>query len=92
MQGEPPPDGFVQGSGCNFCAQTGYLERIGVYELLTVSEAIRAMVIERASHDDLRKVARSEGMRILQEEALRLVHSGTTTISEVLRSIYVVGS
>jgi type IV pilus assembly protein PilB len=48
-------------------------------------------VIERASHDDLRKVARSEGMRTLQEEALRLVHSGTTTISEVLRSIYVVG-
>jgi type IV pilus assembly protein PilB len=91
MHGEPPPDGFVQGSGCNFCAHTGYLERIGVYELLTVSESIRAMVIERASHDDLRKVARSEGMRTLQEEALRLVHSGTTTISEVLRSIYVVG-
>jgi type IV pilus assembly protein PilB len=91
MHGEAPPDGFVQGSGCNFCAHTGYLERIGVYELLTVSEPIRAMVIERASHDDLRKVARSEGMRTLQEEALRLVHSGTTTISEVLRSIYVVG-
>jgi type IV pilus assembly protein PilB len=91
MHGEVPPDGFVHGSGCNFCAHTGYLERIGVYELLTVSESIRAMVIERASHDDLRKVARSEGMRTLQEEALRLVHSGTTTISEVLRSIYVVG-
>jgi type IV pilus assembly protein PilB len=91
MFAEAPPDGFVHGSGCNFCAQTGYLERIGVYELLTVSEAVRALVIDRASHDDLRKVARSEGMRTLQEEALRLVDSGTTTVSEVLRSIYVVG-
>jgi type IV pilus assembly protein PilB len=91
MGGEAPTDGFVHGTGCNFCAQTGYLDRIGVYELLTVSAAIREALMNRASHDDLRKLARSEGMRTLQEEALRLVQSGVTTIPEVLRSIYVVG-
>ncbi len=91
MGGEPPADGFVHGTGCNFCAQTGYLDRIGVYELLTVSAAVRESITNGASHDELRKLARSEGMRTLQEEALRLVDSGVTTIPEVLRSIYVVG-
>jgi len=85
------PDEYLHGRGCNFCAQTGYLERIGVYELLAVTNAIRELVLDRASHDELRKLARSEGMRTLQEEAVRLVESGTTTIAEVLRSIYVVG-
>jgi type IV pilus assembly protein PilB len=53
---------------------------------------IREALSNGASHDELRTLARSEGMRTLQEEALRLVQAGVTTISEVLRSIYVVGS
>jgi type IV pilus assembly protein PilB len=92
MGGDPTAAGLVRGKGCNFCAQTGYLERTGVYELLTVTDAVRELILDRASHDELRKVARSEGMQSLQEEAVRLVQSGVTTISEVLRSIYVVGS
>ena len=48
--------------------------------------------VDRASHDEIRKVARAEGMRTLQEEAARLVETGVTTLAEVLRSIYVVGS
>ena len=91
MGGRGPADGFVHGLGCNFCAQTGYLERIGVYELLAVTDPIRELIIDRASHEQLRKVAVSEGMRTLQQEAVRLVESEVTTISEVLRSIYVVG-
>jgi len=90
--GRLPEQGFVHGMGCNFCAHTGYLERIGVYELLTVTDGIRELVLDRGSHDDLRKVARAEGMRVLQEEALRLVDAQITTVSEVLRSIYVVGA
>jgi type IV pilus assembly protein PilB len=90
--GRMPDQGFVHGAGCNFCAQTGYLDRIGVYELLTVTDGLRELILDRASHDDLRKVARAEGMRVLQEEALRLVDAQITTVSEVLRSIYVVGA
>ena len=92
IAGTPPPRGFVRGHGCNFCAQTGFLDRIGVYEMMTVSERIRELVIDRASHDEIRKVARAEGMRTLQEEAARLVENGVTTLAEVLRSIYVVGN
>jgi type IV pilus assembly protein PilB len=91
IRGRPPMVGFLRGYGCNFCAQTGYLERIGVYELMIVTDAIRDLVVDRATHEEMRKVARSEGMRTLGEEAARLVESGITTIAEVLRSIYVVG-
>jgi type IV pilus assembly protein PilB len=92
MGGEVPEAGFVRGAGCNFCAHTGYLERIGVYELMPVTDAIRELILDRASHDELRKVARVEGMRTLQEEAVRLVQDGVTNLAEVLRSIYVVGA
>ena len=58
---------------------------------MTVSDSIRELILDRASHEELRKVAISEGMRTLQQEAVRLVEAEVTTIAEVLRSIYVVG-
>lgn len=80
-----------KGQGCNFCARTGYRDRIGVYEMMPVTEGIRELILDRASHSDIRKFAMSEGMRTLQEEAVRLVETGVTNLAEVLRSIYVVG-
>lgn len=90
--GQRPIGGFERGRGCNFCAHTGYLERIGVYEMMPVTDRVRELILERASHDEVRKAARAEGMRTLNDEAARLVQTGVTTLSEVLRSIYVVGS
>ena len=72
--------GFVRGHGCNFCAQTGFLERIGVYEMMLVTDTVREMILRRAPHDEIRKAARMEGMRTLQEEAARLVEMGVTAI------------
>jgi len=92
MGGHVPEGGFVRGAGCNFCTQTGYLERIGVYEMMPVSDGIRDLILDRASHDDVRKQARSEGMRTLQEESMRLVESGVTNLAEVLRTVYVAGA
>jgi type IV pilus assembly protein PilB len=92
INGIPPRQGFLRGRGCNFCAHTGFLERVGVFELMPISERIRELIVERGAHDQIRKVARAEGMRTLQEEAARLVEAGTTTVAEVLRSIYVVGN
>ncbi|MGO4256738.1 GspE/PulE family protein [Marmoricola sp. RAF53] len=89
--GREPAGGFQHGAGCNFCAHTGYLERIGVYELLTVTDEVREMVVNRAPHDEMRKLAVSQGMTTLQEQAVRLVMDGTTTASEAMRSIYVAG-
>ncbi|WP_081790570.1 GspE/PulE family protein [Nocardioides sp. URHA0032] len=86
-----PADGYRHGVGCHFCAHTGYLERIGVYELLTVTDEVRELIVDRAPHDEMRKLACSQGMRTLQEQAVRLVRDGTTTAAEVMRSIYVAG-
>jgi type IV pilus assembly protein PilB len=91
MRARPPMAGFLRGYGCNFCAKTGYLGRIGVYELMFVTDAIRDLVVERATHEEMRKMARAEGMRTLGEEGARLVESGTTTVAEIIRSIYVGG-
>jgi len=91
LGGRRPAKGFVRGEGCNFCGQTGYLERIGVYELLEISDTIRDLVLRRAAHDELRQAARKEGMRTLQEEAMRVVEDGITTLPEVMRSIYMTG-
>ena len=82
----------MRGYGCNFCAQTGFLDRVGVYEMMPITETIRQHILDRTPHDEMRKVARAEGMRTLQEEAARLVTANVTTLSEVMRSIYVVGS
>jgi type IV pilus assembly protein PilB len=92
LHGRPPVAGFTRGHGCNFCAQTGFLDRTGVYEMMPITDAVRELILDRASHEEFRKVARAEGMRTLQEEAARLVESGVTTLAEVLRSIYVMGS
>jgi type IV pilus assembly protein PilB len=92
VRGAPPDGGFERGRGCTFCAHTGFMDRIGVYEMMPVTDAIRELVVERAPHDQVRKLARSEGMRTLPEEAGRLVQAGVTTLDEVLRTIYVMGS
>ena len=80
---------FRRGAGCNFCGGTGYFERVGVYEVLSVTEEIRELIVNGASHNDIRAVAQRQGMRALRDQAIRLVAEGTTTIAEVLRTVYV---
>jgi len=67
------------------------MERVGVYEMMPISEAIGTHILTRAGHDEIRRTARAEGMRTLQEEAAQLVSDGVTTAAEILRSIYVPG-
>ena len=85
--GEPKSD-FYRGAGCNYCGQTGYLDRIGVYELLQMTPEIKRLIVGWATQDELRRLAQKQGMRTLREEAMNLVAQDTTTISEVVRSIY----
>jgi type IV pilus assembly protein PilB len=83
------PDGFFAGAGCTFCAGTGYSDRIGVYELLRMTPAMKRLVATQPSYDDVRELASSQGTRTLREEAVQLVADGVTTVAEVVRSIYV---
>jgi type IV pilus assembly protein PilB len=92
MGGHPPAGGFVRGAGCNFCNHSGYRERIGVYEMMPVTDQIRELILNHASHGEVLKLARSEGMQTLQEESMLLVEAGVTNLTEVLRAIYVVGT
>jgi type IV pilus assembly protein PilB len=81
---------FFHGTGCNFCAGTGYQDRIGVFEVLRITPEIRRLVVGWATTEELERVAIAQGMRTLQMEAIRLVDDDVTTIDEVVRSIYAV--
>ncbi|MEX2282465.1 MAG: ATPase, T2SS/T4P/T4SS family [Gemmatimonadota bacterium] len=74
-----------KGSGCDACAKTGFKGRTGIYELLTMSDALRAMVVDRASVDAIRAAATADGMRRLYDDGMRKVDVGTTTKAEILR-------
>ena len=86
--GGPAKQDFYHGTGCNFCGNTGYQDRIGVYELLQMTPEIKRLIVGWATQDELRRLAQKQGMRTLREEAIALVAQDITTISEVIRSIY----
>ena len=79
---------FMKGKGCTFCSNTGYRERVGVYEVMSITEELRQAVVAGASPPDIRDLAMKLGMRSLRSEALDLVAAGVTTIPEVLRTVH----
>ena len=75
------------GAGCPACLFTGYRGRVGVFEVLPISDAIRSLVQARAAEQTLWSQARSDGMRTLFDDALVKVADGVTTLEEVARVI-----
>jgi len=71
--------------GCSRCGGSGYRGRLGLYEVMVVSEPIRTLILERASVDEMVAVAVSEGMQRLREDGLERVREGVTSIAEVER-------
>ena len=71
--------------GCSRCGSSGYRGRVGLYEVMSVSEPIRALILERASVDAMVTVAVGEGMRRLRDDGLEKVRTGVTSIAEVER-------
>jgi type IV pilus assembly protein PilB len=76
---------FHYGRGCSECNDTGYKGRKGIYELLVISEAIRALINERAPTVVVRQKAVELGMVTLREDGLRGIFEGDTTIEEVVK-------
>ena len=74
-----------RGAGCGSCRGTGYRGRTGIYELLVMDDDLRVEVQRRRGSGELRQMAVAAGMRTLQEDGLRLVREGVTTLEEVLR-------
>ncbi|SFJ50924.1 GspE/PulE family protein [Planctomicrobium piriforme] len=76
---------FYYGKGCQRCNNSGYKGRTGLYELLTINDEIRDMISSDASVDEMRNLARSQGMTTLREAGLKLIFDGITTIDEIVR-------
>lgn len=87
--GGKPKDEFIRGTGCAVCSDTGYVGRIGVYEVLRITDEMRDLVVRNAPVDEIRKLAIDQGMVPLRDQALRLVADDVTTIAEVMRTIYI---
>ena len=76
---------FYYGRGCSTCNDTGYKGRKGIFELLTISDAIRALINERAPTVVMRQKAVEMGMITLREDGLRSIFEGDTTIEEIVK-------
>jgi len=76
---------IYEGKGCEECRFTGYHGRTAIYEILTVTEPIREMILNRASSQQIKQKAVSLGMRTLRQGGLRKVLQGITTLTEVVR-------
>ena len=74
-----------QAIGCDKCGQSGYQGRVGVYELLRTTEAIRAQIHNRASEAEVRNAALHDGMQTMRDDGERWLADGTTTQAELLR-------
>ncbi|HSW56953.1 MAG TPA: GspE/PulE family protein [Dehalococcoidales bacterium] len=79
---------FSYGSGCPSCAQTGYMGRMGIYEILRMTDDLRMMLLKGATSAEFRKEAIKQGMVTLLRDGMNKVKTNMTTPSEVLRNAY----
>ena len=82
-----PPELHNVPNGCEACDSTGYRGRVGVYELLRFNDALRQAARSGNRNDEMRTLARHNGIKFMQEYALDLVHDGVTTLEEVQRVV-----
>ncbi len=83
---KPPAHAYL-GRGCTYCAGSGYLDRIGAYELFRVTPEVRRLVAVDAHYDEVRAQALADGMVPMRIDALRKAAVGITTVSEALRGV-----
>jgi type IV pilus assembly protein PilB len=76
---------FYRGKGCDDCNHKGYSGRIGIYEIMPITEKLRGIIVQRPTSEQLFKAAISEGMITMLHDGMDKVSSGLTTIEEVFR-------
>jgi type IV pilus assembly protein PilB len=82
---DAPSVQLSKGRGCAGCNNTGYRGRVGLYEVMEISEEIRELILSGASAMELRRKALEEGMISLRQSGLRKIKDGATTVEEVVR-------
>jgi type IV pilus assembly protein PilB len=85
------PEQLFAGKGCDYCRGSGYVGRVGIYELLVVDEAFRDMINKDASVNSMRHAFRETKQPSLFDDGIKKVKQGLTTIEEVLRVTEVFG-
>ncbi len=92
--GEAPPEGYDPDNptlyrpvGCGACGKTGFHGRFAIHEVLTVTEEVERLIVERGHSEDLKKMAIAQGMLTLRQAGLAQVRAGLTSIEEVLRVV-----
>ena len=78
---------MYKGAGCNFCSNTGFLDRTGLFELLQFNEGMRDILQSGAGISEIRARAISDGMTTMRLDGMQKVKQGITTPSEVLRQV-----
>lgn len=84
-----PPTGIHKGRGCNFCSGTGYRGRTGVFEILTMTETLRRMLVSGDSAEELREQTITDGLVPMRHDGMLKVQKGITTPQEIIRNVYI---
>ena len=80
---------LYRGNGCDFCNQSGYKGRMGIFECMVMDDNIRDLIMKQASTQLIRNEARKRGMRTLRQGGLMALYEGLTTIDEVVKETMV---
>jgi hypothetical protein len=87
LKWDDPRFSFTRGKGCKACHGSGFQGRVGIYELLNMTPAVRAAINERASESKIRAAAQRTGFALLLDDAREKIRNGLTTPEEILRVI-----
>jgi type IV pilus assembly protein PilB len=88
--GEPAPL-LYHGRGCQFCGKSGYLGRMGIYEIMVINDELRHLIARKAGVVELKEAALRAGMTPIRHDGLLKVKEGLTTLEEVRRSVFTIG-
>jgi type IV pilus assembly protein PilB len=83
---------FYRGRGCEQCRHTGYRGRMGIFEMMLINEEIADLTVKRAPLSEIRNAALANGMKNLKMDGFQKVLEGTTTVEEVMRVVFTVGT
>ena len=78
---------LFKGRGCPVCQQTGYLGRVGIFELLEITDSIKKLVMEKSNASQIKKEALKSGMVSMIEDGIKKAENGLTTIEEIIKAV-----
>jgi type IV pilus assembly protein PilB len=85
--GEDEQPELFRANGCSACSRTGYHGRFALHEVLTVSEEVERMIVDREHSEDIKKMAMAQGMLTLRQVGLIQARRGKTSLEEILRVV-----